>query len=104
MALTTGEDSHLYNQLRVLTNMLGAQSEVCLSSIDHWLITMYSTLKIEAVCLSRTSLNLYQATRHQIPEDSTLLISKLLPRLRTNGKHGGLSFSFVLPSGGVYRD
>jgi hypothetical protein len=36
-----------------------------------WL-AYFSTLRIEVVCSSKTSVNFYQATRRNIPEDNTL--------------------------------
>jgi hypothetical protein len=35
-----------------------------------------STLKMEAICSSETSITTQQTTRHYIPEDDTLLFSK----------------------------
>jgi hypothetical protein len=52
MAVTTDEDFRLYNQLRVLINILGVKAEVRRLNLDHWLIIMYSALKMEAVCPS----------------------------------------------------
>jgi hypothetical protein len=38
--------------------------------------TYSSVLKMEAVCSSETSVNVYHATRHHIPEDNTLCLTK----------------------------
>jgi hypothetical protein len=41
----------------------------------------YSTLKMEAICTSKTSVNFQRTTRRYIPEDSTLQIHLCLPCL-----------------------
>jgi hypothetical protein len=42
--------------------------------LSRWFLAqlIFSTLKMEAICSSETSVNTQQTTRHYIPEDATL--------------------------------
>jgi hypothetical protein len=41
-------------------------------------LVYFSTLNMEAICSSETSVNFQQTTRHFIPEDNILIVMKFL--------------------------
>jgi hypothetical protein len=60
----------IYNPLQSTLNH--EQAEFAASFLLVIFLVYYSTLKMEAMCSSETSVNFYQATRHRIPEDTSV--------------------------------
>jgi hypothetical protein len=57
--------------------MLASSGPTVGSCLFVSLLGLASALKVETICSSELSVNFYQISRHQIPEDSTYIILNL---------------------------